>query len=583
MAFRLVDELVHQYEAEVTVVLPSLRNNWAPKIAEIGGIQVIESDRLDEATLRRAGVTEATALGLLDQEDAGNVDAALLAQELNPKLRLVVRMSNQGLGERIAQLLNDCVVLSAAAIAAPAFVAAALDESTSPPIEAGGRTLVATRRAGVATADIVTSLATADNRIEPEMLPDPPAGDLVLAVTRSTARPRPVRRRRQRGTGAMAVIFGARLRVILALVFGIFLLGTAALLLLSDKYDSFSQAAYVAFLTEIGGANIDPTASGIEKVTLTVLSVVAIALIPALTAAIVDSAVRARLRREAGAPTEEFSDHIVVVGLGHVGTRVIRSLHQAGIDVVAIERRADASGVQVARELGIPVIIGDASRAEVLDAAYVARARALVVVSTDDVTNLEISLIGRTAKPDLRVVLRLFDGEFADRVQRAFAINISRSVSYLAAPAFAAAMLGRQIIATIPIKRRVLLVAEIPIGAGSDLEGRTVDSVQRVHAARLIAVASGTTESTLWAVPPGRRLTRGDRLIVVATRAGLSSLVADASARPIDAEEPFRLLDPAERPTAPQPRDGASTAASPERTAAHPPVGPGDGGGSVPA
>ena len=83
-------------------------------------------------------------------------------------------------------------------------------------------------------------------------------------MTRSAARPRPVRRRRQRGTGAMAVIFGARLRVILALVFGIFLLGTAALLLLSDKYDSFSQAAYVAFLTEIGGANIDPTASGIE-------------------------------------------------------------------------------------------------------------------------------------------------------------------------------------------------------------------------------------------------------------------------------------------------------------------------------
>ena len=48
------------------------------------------------------------------------------------------------------------------------------------------------------------------------------------------------------------------------------------------------------------------------------------------------------------------------------------------------------------------------------------------------------------------------------------------------APAFAAALLGRQIIATIPIDRHVLLVAEVPVGADSELEGMTVADLQRL-------------------------------------------------------------------------------------------------------
>ena len=67
----------------------------------------------------------------MDQDDAANVEAALLAQEINPDLRIVIRMFNLSLGERMSALLNNCAVLSAAAIAAPAFVAAALDEAAT--------------------------------------------------------------------------------------------------------------------------------------------------------------------------------------------------------------------------------------------------------------------------------------------------------------------------------------------------------------------------------------------------------------------------------------------------------------------
>jgi hypothetical protein len=50
------------------------------------------------------------------------------AQEINPELRLVVAIFNTGLGERIRSFFSDCAVLSESAMAAPSFVAAALDE-----------------------------------------------------------------------------------------------------------------------------------------------------------------------------------------------------------------------------------------------------------------------------------------------------------------------------------------------------------------------------------------------------------------------------------------------------------------------
>ncbi len=63
--------------------------------------------------------------------------------------------------------------------------------------------------------------------------------------------------------------------------------------------------------------------------------------------------------------------------------------------------------------MGLGELGGDAAREETLQEASVATCRALVVVSTDDVTNLQAALNGRTLQPDLRVVIRLFDGDHA--------------------------------------------------------------------------------------------------------------------------------------------------------------------------
>jgi Trk K+ transport system NAD-binding subunit len=573
LAYRLVDELVTQYDAHVTAIFRPQRTTWSDRISQTDFVTVVESDRLDAEAFHDADLAHAEAIALVDQEDAGNVEAALLAQELNPDIRIVIRMFNLNLGERMSALLHNCAVLSAAAIAAPAFVAAALDETATAPVRVADRTLVAARRTKVAADDVVVGLAVMGPRgTEPDLLPivDEASTDLVLTRAKPApqARPRP----KQNRLRWLSIVLGRRVRLAIMAFLILYALGTAIIALSTG--DGWSQAAYTAIITELTG-NADGTATGLARAVLVILTIVSIVLIPALTAIVVDSLVKARLRAAAGELVDPVAGHILVVGLGDVGTRVIRALHEDGIDIVAVERDPQARGVPVAHELGIPVIIGDASRNETLLAASVATCRALVVASTDDVTNLEVALLGRAAQPNLRVVLRLFDGDFADRVKRAFNINTSRSVSYLAAPAFAAAMLSRQILTTIPVRRRVLLIAEVPIAPDAPLEHQTVSTVTREHAVRLLAVRNDENQ-VLWRPSDARPLRRTDHLIVIATRAGLSQLLADTATPPDpDRTTPYRLLEPWRMPH--------SRGTSPEGPPVGPPFGPADGGSTGPA
>ena len=84
-------------------------------------------------------------------------------------------------------------------------------------------------------------------------------------------------------------------------------------------------------------------------------------------------------------------------------------------------------------------------------------------MTSSDEVNLEAALHARALRSDLRIVLRLYDDDLAERVQKMIGNTVSRSVSYLAAPAFAAAMLEHQVLRTIPVGRHALLVADVQV------------------------------------------------------------------------------------------------------------------------
>jgi Trk K+ transport system NAD-binding subunit len=154
---------------------------------------------------------------------------------------------------------------------------------------------------------------------------------------------------------------------------------------------------------------------------------------------------------------------------------------------------------------------------------------ALVSATSNDIVNLETALGARAMRgDDLRIVLRLFDDDLARRVGENLGRNVvSRSVSYLAAPAFAVAMLEHKVLRTIAVGRHVLVIADVRVEPGSRLVGARIADLERDRLARVLALAEpGRARWFDWPPRPDRRLQTGDRLIVLATRAGLSTFLA---------------------------------------------------------
>jgi len=542
LAYRIAEELTSRYREQVTVIVPSRRKNSGPRISALPGVRVLERAELTSEAFTAAGVGSARALALLWQDDIINFHAALRAHELRPGIRLVVAVFNTRLGEHFRRFFADCTVLSGTAMAAPSFVAAALGQPAPSHVRVSGRTLYVARREDVLREHIVCGLAAvpgdpagATRLLPPEMAHVEPDADpgatrpdrsgmgerLVLAVANGVPRD-PLARRHHplRAAGAMARWlawnkFGAVFTVLLSVL----LAGFA--LLLADG-NSFSNAVYLALMDMTGSALTDSRLSGAVKFSQVILTADGMAFIPVVTALIVGARLTGSFR---GNPRPR-GGHIIVAGLGNVGTRVIGELHDLGFDVVCVDPDPAAKGIALARRLGLPVVIGDAFHEETLRAAGVETSSALISVTSSDIVNLETALQARALREDLRIVLRLFDDDLAQRVQQTVGNIVSRSVSYMAAPAFAVAMLEHAVLRTIAVGRHVLLICDVRVEAGADLVDKRLVDLETDGLARTLALQVRGATRYDW--KPSRRyqLAAGDRVIVVATRAGLSRFLA---------------------------------------------------------
>ncbi|MEJ2871835.1 NAD-binding protein [Actinomycetospora sp. OC33-EN08] len=546
LTLRIVEALRRQrgHGTEIVVVVADRTGRYVARIEAAPGVRVVEGGRSDDddGTFLAAGVLGATAVALVDREDVTNIHRALRVQEIDPSVRLVVRLFNTGLGARIEGILPTATVLSVSETAAPSFVAQAIGRNTRQHVRLAGRTFVVAGRREVREAALVCGLAANSQtgaRGGPRLLPDDsdPA-DFVLAraesrarVTDQLSRPRTERLRNavERSVVLVRGSLTRRLaRATLALV-GLFVAGTMAFATVGGY--SLGDAVYLAVLDSAGAAQPDTGASVAVRVIQAFVTVVGIAIIPLVTAVVVESAVSARTvdRTARRAPRR---DHVVVVGLGNVGQRIVTTLRERGVPVVAVERDEDTAGVGAAARARVPVVFGDATRERVLREAGVENARALVAVTSDDATNLQAALTARSVQRAVRVVLRLRDDDLAGRVERSMNA-ISRSVSYVAAPVFAAALRDGQVLATIPVGRRILLMAEVAVGRASLVTGLPVSVLAEPGEVRVVGVFRGAGPDAVLEMPPRprRALKVGDRLVVVATRGGLGTVLERCDSR----------------------------------------------------
>jgi Trk K+ transport system NAD-binding subunit len=555
LAYRITEELTSRYREQVTVILPSRRKNSGPRISALPGVRVLERSELSDQAFTDAGVDSARAVALLWQEDIVNFHAALRAQDLNPAIRLVVSVLNTRLAEHFSAFFTDCTVLSGFEMAAPSFVAAALGEPAPSHVEVFGRTLYVARREDVPLEHVVCGIVAVPGDpagatrllppgmryIEPEADPNMTRPDrpstprnerLVLAVANGERRD-PLARQRHpvRAAAEMAHrLAWNRYGLVFAVLLTVALAGFALLLNAADTAVmvahppaySVADSIYLTLMDLTGSALTSTTNSDPEKVAQVILTFDGLAALPVVTALIVSARLTRSLRGEPKPP----GGHVIVAGLGNVGTKIATELHALGFAVVGVDPDPAAQGITVARRLGLPVVLGDAFAEDILRAAGIDTSTALVCVTSNDVANLETALQAHALREDLRIVLRLFDDDLARRVQQTVGNLVSRSVSYMAAPAFAVAMLESSVLCTIAVGRHVLLIADVRVTDGADLTGKRLVDMEDDGLARILALQARGTHKPDWQPRRDYELATGDRVIVVATRAGLSRFLS---------------------------------------------------------
>jgi Trk K+ transport system NAD-binding subunit len=527
------------------------------------GVPHIASSPRSADSLTSAGLAGAAAVICALEDDLHTLETALLTRELRAGVRVIVQLGNPAVGRALQGI--DISVLDVAGLSAPSIAEACLQAPQE--IRLAGQGFCAGRASAPRAATlrelygVLTPVAVLprdaddgdvvvcpgrDHRVAPGddvTLFGTPAELQAAGVTGRRGGPGPARAGRPRAGAApdrpgrraavlrhlvMSVVQAAdrRLAVALAALFAV-LVGSTLVLRLAYHLPGASRfpvldAVYfsVETITTVGYGDFtfrhqDPWLMA-GAIVLMLLGALFVAVFFALlTNVLVSRRIEESLgrRRIIGR-----SGHVLVIGLGNVGLRVVQRLLAEGADVVVVEKSEHNRHLQQVRSLGVPVVIADATQPEVLESVSLSGAAAVAVLTSDDLANLETGLAVRdqlgarfAATP---VVLRIFDPRLARSVRVQFGFEFVRSTAALAAPWFVGAALGLEVLSTFYAGAEPLLVARFTVTPDGGLAGLAM----RDLAARTRVLAlSRTSDDGSLEYPPrrGTRFRAGDRAYVI--------------------------------------------------------------------
>ncbi len=186
---------------------------------------------------------------------------------------------------------------------------------------------------------------------------------------------------------------------------------------------------------------------------------------------------RARNKEWEMAVASTMKKHTIVVGLGHLGFRIIQKMRDMNRQMVVVELDPATDLISAVQKMKIPVIQADATRPATLEAANIKTAHTIILASQNDAMNLQIALKARTLNPTIQVVIRIFDQDFAQALREQFGF-IALSATEMAAPVFAAAAAGADVTNPISIEGQQLSLARFTISPSSRLANKTVGYVE---------------------------------------------------------------------------------------------------------
>jgi voltage-gated potassium channel Kch len=432
---------------------------------------VIVGDLHAASTLKAAGIGQANTLVIAGGDDALNLWIVMQARVLNPRIRIINRFFNTSLGERLDYTLPDHLSMSVAGLAAPVFSFAALGNKAIGQIKLFKQTWPIHE-------EYIHSFHPWNGRKLNELWEDrsrmliyylPVEGDLdlVSAVTSGHelqkgdrlivgTQPQVRTTRKSLITKLLKVITNLRQfrhhaqSVLVGAMLLMMIISLATLTYVSTELNmSVVDALYfsVGMITGAGGnEKVVEQAPNSVKIFTVIMMLVGAAIFGIWYALLNDFVLGTRFKQFWDAARVPRRHHYIVCGLGGLGIKIVQQLYNSGQEVVVIEPNSNGKFVNTARSLGIPTIHADASFPETLKSCNVANATALIAVTGNDATNIEIALKAKGLSPKITVVVNYAEPDFARMAQEVFDFEAVLSPAELAAPAFAAAALGGRIL-----------------------------------------------------------------------------------------------------------------------------------------
>jgi len=518
--------IVSGEDALATTIIEELKSAGA-SVVKLGSDEFTGVAR----ELGRAEISKAQAVICAGDDDAANLEIALLARRANRTVRVVARISNDVLRLAVADDNGPGAILDVAELTAPSVVEACLAQPTHPFEAAGIQFVVAGTEAprDATLREIFGELTPVavihgDNSSSPGEIDVCPnreqqvlGGDrAVLIGTVEESSQHGIKVRRSRGRRARRARFRRVLDAVRtvvndfnpafypALAAAVTLIAISMLLLhynyrhprmtwidalyftietiTTTGYGDFSFAHQETWLRLFAAGLMFGGATTIALLVAFIADVL-------LSRRFVFAAARPRVRH--------LRNHVVVVGLSALGMRVVIDLVAAGYDVAVIEINEDNRFLSAAAELDVPVIFGDATLLQTLESARVDRARAVAVLTRDDMINIETGivvaeLLGPRVMPkvnrraDVSLVLRVYDRALGFAVAQRFGFENVRSTVALAAPWFVGAAMGLEVLGTFSIRQTSFMVGAMCVAEGSELDGQKLVDIESTT--RVIAV-----------------------------------------------------------------------------------------------
>lgn len=528
-------------------------------------VPYVRGDAREAATLIEAGLHEAKAIICAESDDLQTLATALLARSLRPEIRVVAQLRNAAVGAALGEI--GVHVLDVAALAAPAVTDVCLDTGAQELVLAGQSLMVvqvvcerdATLRElygdlapiGVISASSGAEVVVAPGRDHAVRGGDTAvvigtAGDVAARGLRiatgepaqtTTGGARSLHSERHHRPGLLPTVLSILDRRVRLALGALALLTVTSVVMLKVGYRepdgttmSLIDAIYftVETIATVGFGDF----SFREQSAWLRVWAICLMVVGALTATIFFALLTNLLigrtitqalgRRNLTA----FVDHTIVIGAGAVGMGVVDRLQRSGQQVVVVDRDDDNARLRQITGDSVAAVVGDATEAETLSEARLSEARAVAVMTSDDLVNLETGLAVRAYLgdrwPAVPVVLRLFDRGLSSTVGESFDFRHVRSPAALAAPWFVGAAIGLDVQRTFYVGDRPMLVVRFE--ADGDIVGRAMVDIAAQVRIVLIRRSDGSVE-----VLPRRhtRLAAGDNTWVVGPHAEILSLVRD--------------------------------------------------------